>query len=73
MGLTIEDGLTALREAAESAQSIRVELTDEYLRCIAMVEALPENQPYARKSSRWLGSPRYWDFVRRGYFSPRRS
>lgn len=71
--LTIEDGLRALRESTESAQSIRVELTDEYLRHIAVVEGLPENQPNARKSSRWLGSPRWWDFVRRGHFAPRQS
>lgn len=73
MRLTLEDGLRALREATESAQSIRIELTDEYLRHIAVVESLPENRTGARKTSRWLGSPRQWDFVRRGRFVPRQS
>lgn len=71
MRLTLHDGLRALREAAESARSIRIELTDEYLRHIAMVEALPENQTGARKSSRWQGSPRWWDVVKRGRFVER--
>lgn len=72
MGPTVEDALKALREATELAREIRIELTDEYLRHIAVVEALPENQPGARKSSRWLGSPRYWDSLRRGRFASRR-
>ena len=50
---TLEDGLRALDEAAELARSIRIDLDDEYLRAIAWVEALPENQPGADKSWVW--------------------
>jgi len=44
---TVEDGLRILREAAEQAAQIRIELTDDYLALIARVEAMPENQPRA--------------------------
>ena len=44
MGPTLEDALRMLREAAEQAPFIRVELDEEYLRYIAAVEALPQNQ-----------------------------
>ena len=37
---TLEDGLRALREASEQAASIRIELDAEYLRAIAIAEAL---------------------------------
>ena len=47
---TLEDGLRALREAAEQASSIRIELDEEYLRAIAAVEALPRNQAGADKT-----------------------
>ncbi len=57
---TLEDGLQALREAAELARHITIELTDEYLSLIAQVEALPQNQSGADKSGRWLGSRPYW-------------
>lgn len=50
---TLEDGLRALREAAEQAPSIRIELDDAYLRAIARVEAMPQNQSGANKSGRW--------------------
>jgi hypothetical protein len=63
---TLEDGLRALREASESAKSIRVDLTEDYLQLIAAVEALPENQSGADKSGRWLGGRAYWNFVSRG-------
>ena len=49
---TLEDGLRALREAAEQAPSIRIELDDEYLRAIALAEALPDNQSGADKT--WI-------------------
>ena len=52
---TVEDGLRILREAAEQAAQIRIELTDDYLALIARVEAMPENQPGADKSGRWRG------------------
>ena len=44
MGPSLEDALRMLREAAEQAPFIRVELDEEYLRYIAAVEALPQNQ-----------------------------
>ena len=63
---TLEDGLRALEEATALAKAIQVELTDDYLRLFAAVEALPQNQPGADKSGRWLGSRAYWAFVERG-------
>ena len=50
---TLEDGLRALREATELAASISIELDAEYLRAIAIVEALPENQSGADKTWVW--------------------
>jgi hypothetical protein len=50
-GLTLEDGLRALREATELAKSIRTEVDDEYMRLIALVEALPQNQSGTDKTS----------------------
>ena len=57
---TLEDGLRALEEATELAKGIRVDLTDDHLRLIAAVEALPENQSGADKSwvARLLGDSR---------------
>ena len=59
---TLEDGLRALREAAEMAPSIRVELTAGYLRLIAEVEARSENQAGADKSGRLAVDRSYRDF-----------
>ena len=42
-----------LDEAFEQAKSIRIELDDEYLRLIALVEALPQNQSGADKTWVW--------------------
>ena len=56
MRSTVEDGFRVLREASEQAAEVRVELTGEYLALIARVEAMPQNQPGADKSGRWLGS-----------------
>jgi hypothetical protein len=53
MAVTLEDGLRALREATELAKSIRIEVDDEYLRAIALAEALPENQPGSDKTWIW--------------------
>ena len=50
---TLEDGLRALQEAAELAAAIRIELDDEYLRAIALAEALPQNQSGADKTWVW--------------------
>ena len=71
MGPTIEDGLRALREATELAKDIRIDLTDDYLRLIALVEALPQNQGGAAKSGRWLGSRANWNYLRHGRFVAR--
>jgi hypothetical protein len=60
---TLEDGLRALREAAELAPHIKIELTDDYLALIAQVEAMPQNAPGADKSGRWRGSRAYWKAV----------
>jgi hypothetical protein len=57
---TLEDGLRALDEAAALAKDIRVELTEDYLRLIAAVEALPQNQSGADKSGRWHGKHPWW-------------
>jgi hypothetical protein len=59
---TLEDGLRALAEAAEEAKSIRIELDEAYLRRIAEVEALPENQSGADKSGPWRGG--HWQLLR---------
>ena len=53
MKTTLDDGLRALAESSELAKSIRIELDDGYLRAIAIVEALPENQSGADKSWVW--------------------
>ena len=53
MGPTLEDGLRALAEATELAKNIHIDLTPEYLRLIAVVEALPQNQSGADKSWVW--------------------
>ena len=50
MGPTLDDALRMLREATEQAPLIRVELDEEYLRYIAAVEALPQNQSGADKT-----------------------
>jgi hypothetical protein len=47
---SLEDGLQALAESAELANSIHIELDIEYLHAIALVEALPQNQSGADKS-----------------------
>jgi hypothetical protein len=53
MTSTLEDGLRAVCEATELAASIRIELDAEYLRAIAIAEALPENQSGADKTWVW--------------------
>jgi hypothetical protein len=56
MGVTLEDGLRALRESTELARSIRIELDADYLRAIALVEASPANQSGSDKT--WVWRPR---------------
>ena len=62
---TLEDTLRALDEAAEQAKSIRIEVDDEYLRLIALTEALPENQPGADKTWVWQLDEAFRDHYRR--------
>jgi hypothetical protein len=64
MRLTLEDGLRALREAAESAKSIRIDLDEDYLANIARVEARPENQSGADKSWVWRMEAAFQHFYR---------
>ena len=62
---TLEDGLRALREASEQAASIRIELDAEYLRAIAIAEALPENQSGADKTWVWRMDRAFREHVKR--------
>jgi hypothetical protein len=50
---TLDDTLRALDDVAEQARSICIEIDDQYLRLIALAEALPENQPGADKTWVW--------------------
>jgi hypothetical protein len=60
---TLEDTLRALDEVAEQAESIRIEVDDEYLRLIALAEALPENKPGADKTWVWrLDEAFRWEY-----------
>ena len=65
MGPTLEDGLRALREAAEQAPFIRIDLDEHYLRAIALVEALPSNQSGADKSWVWRMDSAFREHYRR--------
>ena len=60
MDRELEEVLRGLEEATKFAKSYRFELDDDYLGLVAKVEALPENQPGARKSSHWVGSRAAW-------------
>jgi hypothetical protein len=53
MNPTIDDALSALRDAAQQARSIRIELDEAYLLAIAAAEALPQNQSGADKTWVW--------------------
>ena len=59
MKSTLEDALRILAEATELAKSIRIDLTEDYLRLIAHVEALPRNQDGADKSYVWRRDETY--------------
>ncbi|MBI3492767.1 MAG: hypothetical protein HY047_13465 [Acidobacteria bacterium] len=65
MGPTLEDGLRMLREAAEQAPSIRIDLDETYRRAIALVEALPSNQSGADKSWVWRMDAAFREHYRR--------
>ena len=68
----LERVLRGFDEAREFARTFRFEMTDEYLRLIAKVEALPRNQSGADRSGRWLGSRSYWDWMKRARLQPSR-
>jgi hypothetical protein len=63
--------LRGLEKAAEFARTYRFEMTEDYLRLIAHVEALPVNQHGADKSGRWLGGRRNWSSIVRAGRSDR--
>jgi hypothetical protein len=69
---TVENGLRILREAAEQAAQIRIELTDDYLALIAQVEAMPQNQAGADKTERLNGSRSYLESFRNVVLLPKR-
>ena len=56
MDSELERCLAGLRAATEFARTYRFEMTDEYLKLLARVEDLPQNQSGADKSGRWRGS-----------------
>ena len=62
---TLEDGLGALREATELAKSIRIDLDTEYLRAIATVEGLPQNQSGSDKTGVWKMEEAFRNHYRR--------
>ena len=68
----LERALRAFDEARELARTFRFEMTEEYLRLIAKVEALPRNQSGADKSGRWLGSRSYFDWMKHARLQPPR-
>jgi hypothetical protein len=65
MKSTLEDGLRALDEAAELAKSIRIDLDDDYLRAIAIAEALPANQAGSDKTWVWRMDRAFRDHYKR--------
>ena len=69
---TVDEALRALRENAEKAKQLRIELTDDYLAMIDYLERLPENQPGAHKTDHWQGTRRYLDSFKHAKLTPRR-
>ena len=65
MDSSLEAGLRAIDESAELAKSIRVDLDDEYLRAIALVESLPQNQAGSDKSWVWRTDEAFRAYFRR--------
>jgi hypothetical protein len=62
---TLEDALRSLDESVALAESITIDLDEEYLRAIAIVEALPENQSGADKSWVWRMEHAFREHYRR--------
>jgi hypothetical protein len=61
---TLEDGLRALREATERAESIRPTVDEQYLQWILQVEARPENQSGSDKTGIWHAQQLFLDFFK---------
>ena len=59
MRSALEEGLEALRRASELAKSIHPTVDDQYLQWILQIEARPENQPGADKTSKWHAQQRF--------------
>lgn len=68
---TLDDGLRALEEATRLAASIRIELDDEYLRAIALAEALPQNQAGTDKTWVWRMDRAFKDTYARARYAGR--
>lgn len=60
----LDDGLRALDEAAKAAESIRIEVDDQYVRWIAELEARPDNQSGTDKTGIWQAQQMYLEFFR---------
>jgi uncharacterized membrane-anchored protein len=71
MAWTVDDALRALRENAEKARQLRIELTDDYLAMIDYLERLPENQPGSHKIDHWQGTRRYLEAFKHAKLTPR--
>jgi hypothetical protein len=61
---TLEHGLNALEKAAREAESIRVEVDDQYARWIAELEARPDNQSGADKTAVWHAQRAYLELFK---------
>lgn len=68
----LERALEGLKKAAEFAKSYRFEMTKDYLALIARVEAMPQNQSGADKSSVWPGLQAFVDSFKNVRLLPRK-
>lgn len=69
----LERVLRGFDEAREFARTFRFEITEEYLRLIAKVEALPRNQPGSDKTGVWTALQTYEQFFRLARPAPNRT
>ncbi len=67
---TLDDALRALDEATAFAKSFCIDLTEDYLRLIANVEALPQNRSGADKSHVAQGQRMFLEFFRNARPAP---
>lgn len=68
----LERVLRGLEEAAEFVKTYRFEMTEDYLALLARVEAMPQNQSGADKSSVWPGLQAYVDSFKNVRLLPRK-